>query len=177
VPSLILVSVGLFVAACVGVDLRARRIPNGLSMTGIAAGIALNGLCFGPRGVGASLAGCVLVVGLLLAPFAAGGIGGGDVKMMAALGALLGPRLGVASLLVGMILGGIVMAVHLARRGELGVRTVRIATMVHAAAVTGSIEPLRVSATAADTIALPYSIPLGLGTLVVSALAVTGGPW
>src|SRR5262249_56054418 len=110
-------------------------------MAGIAAGVALNGLCFGPRGLGASLAGCVLVGGLLLAPFAAGGIGGGDAKMMAALGALLGPRLGVASLLVGMILGGIVMAVHLARRGQLGVRTARIATMVHAPAGPPSTHP------------------------------------
>lgn len=174
-PSLIFVTVVAFVAACVGTDLRARRIPNALSMTGLAAGLGLNFAHSGPAGAGASLLGCVLLGGLLVAPFAAGGIGGGDVKMMAALGALVGPRVGLASLVVGMILGGVVMAVHLARRGELGLRTTRIATMVHAAAVTGSIEPLRVSAEDPGQVALPYSVPLGLGTLLVSAAALLGG--
>jgi len=39
------------------------------------------------------------------------------------------------------------------------------ATMFQAAALTRSLDPLRVSAADQGAVALPYSVPLGLGTL------------
>src|SRR3954447_18459214 len=104
--SLVLVT---FVIACCVVDVRTRRIPNVMSGSALALGVGLNTLAFGADGLGASLAGAGIVIAILLAPFALGGIGGGDVKMMAAVGAFLGPQLAVIALLVGMVLGGIVM--------------------------------------------------------------------
>jgi len=103
-------------------------------------------------------------------PFALGGIGGGDVKMMGAIGALLGPRFAVASLAVGMVLGGVVMVVHLARCGRLREKLARTRTMLVDAASAHSVDPLRVTATAPDAVALPYSVPLGLGALGVLVL-------
>ena len=173
-PFPIIATLILFLAVCAAIDLRVRRIPDFVSGPAILAGIALNGLYFGADGVGASLAGLVAATAVLVAPFALGGIGGGDVKMMGAVGALLGPRLALCGLVVGMLLGGLLMVAHLARRGRLREKVAHTRAMLAAAAVTGSLSPLRVSAADAGAIALPYSVPLGLGTLAVLALRGTG---
>src|SRR5712692_4116385 len=173
-PTVIAATAAVFVALCVGVDVRSRRIPNAISAPGMLLGIALNTAYRGGAGVVASLSGLVLTVGVLLWPFAMGGIGGGDVKMMGAVGALLGPRLALMGLSMGMIMGGGLMVWHLARRGRLREKVTATATMFQAAAMTRSLSPLRVSAADPGAIALPYSVPLGLGTLAVVALRGTG---
>src|SRR5690349_21543935 len=108
-----------FVAACMIVDLRTRRIPNVLTLPALLAGVALQAGYGGAAGIATSVAGAAIAIAVLSVPFALGGIGGGDVKMMGAIGALVGPRLGVASLAVGMVLGGVIMTAHLARLGLL----------------------------------------------------------
>ena len=82
----------LFVAvvACV-FDLRTRRIPNWLTFGAAAAGLAFQGVNGGLGGFERGLAGWGAGVALLLAPYLLGGMGAGDVKLMGALGAWLGP--------------------------------------------------------------------------------------
>jgi len=162
------------VAACCAVDIRTRRIPNAVSAPAIVVGLFLNGLYFGPTGLVASAGGVVLMVGVLIAPFALGGIGAGDVKMMAAVGAISGPRLAVLGLVLGLGLGGIVMGIHLVRLGRLGEKIDALRTMISSAVLTRSVAPLRVPAHDPGAISLPYSVPLGLGTAaaVVAGLAL-----
>jgi prepilin peptidase CpaA len=161
-----------FGALCMATDLHSRRIPNALTGLGVLAGLALNALHFGSDGLVASGTGFGAAIAVLFVPFALGGIGGGDVKMMAAIGALLGPRVTAGALLAGLILGGIVMAVHLARLGRLGQTLRTVGTMAAASALGGSLEALRVSDSTPGAITLPYSVLLGLGTLV--ALLASG---
>lgn len=174
-PAPLLAATLLFVVACWASDLRTRHIPN--SLTGIAflAGVALNSFYFGLPGLSQSLLASAVGAGLLLAPFALGGIGGGDVKMMGAAGALVGLKVILAGLAAGLILGGIVMVVYLARRGRLSEKLAATGRMVSSAARAGSAAPLRLSDEAPDAIALPYSLPLGAG--VLGALAYYGGWW
>src|SRR4029434_8231662 len=77
-------------AACV-TDVQSRRIPNWLTFGG--AGAALGFHTVAPRGGGLRFAVAVWFVGALImfVPFALRGLGGGDVKLVAALGAWLGP--------------------------------------------------------------------------------------
>jgi len=161
-----------FVALCVSSDLRTRRIPNLLCGIGAAGGIVLNGMYLGVPGLLASGAGLLAVAALLLFPFAMGGIGGGDVKMMGAIGALLGLHAGFWALLAGLTFGGAIMAVHLVRRRRLRQTLLTVGTMASASVVAGSLDPLRVSAAQPGAITLPYSVPLGLGT--IAALAMSG---
>lgn len=72
-------------------DLRTRRIPNVLTFGGALAGIIFQTALFGWSGLGQSLAGLALGLALLLLPYVLGGMGAGDVKALAALGAWLGP--------------------------------------------------------------------------------------
>lgn len=164
-----------FVAICIATDVRTRRIPNLVCGLGMVTGLALNTFSGGSAGLLASATGLLVAVALLLFPFAMGGLGGGDVKMMGAIGAMLGPRTTLEGLIVGMVLGGAIMMAHLVRRHRLRETVVNVGTMATASVLGGSLEPLRVSAAQPGAIALPYSIPLGLGTIAVLALSGTLG--
>ena len=157
----------LFVALCVVSDVRTLRIPNLLTGPAILAGLALNATFAGWSGLHTSLAGLGLAFAILIGPFAAGGIGAGDVKMMAAVGALLGPRLVLFSLVLGLALGGVFAVVRLARISRLREKLGTLGQMIGNAVLSASVEPLKVSAQAEGAVALPYSLPLGLGTLGV----------
>jgi prepilin peptidase CpaA len=175
-PNPITATAVVFVMACCAVDARTRRIPNALSATATIAGLWLNALYFGGTGIALSLGGLVATGAVLLPAFALGGLGAGDVKMMGAVGALLGPQLALAGLGLGMILGGVIMAAHLARHGRLQEKLGHTWAMVAAAALSRSAEPLRAPANDPNAVALPYSVPLGLGTVVVLVLVGLRGP-
>ena len=164
----------LVLAVSAAVDLRVRRIPNLVSGPAMVAGLVLNTLYFGADGLAASVVGLVAASIVLVAPFALGGIGGGDVKLMGAVGALVGPRLALWGMALGMMLGGLLVAAHAARRRRLEETLCRVGTMVAAATLTRSLAPLRVSTADPRAIALPYSVPLGLGTLAAVALREAG---
>jgi Flp pilus assembly protein protease CpaA len=105
----ILLVLGLIAA---GWDWRTRTIPNWLTIPALSAGLALNRLD-GVYGLGVAL--------LIQVPFFfAGMIGGGDVKLMAAAGALLGWREFLILFLIVSLLQGLGALVLLAaRRGKL----------------------------------------------------------
>jgi prepilin peptidase CpaA len=136
-----------------------------LSCSAALLGASLNAWHFGLSGLAWSAAGAGLMLMLLLMPFALGGIGGGDVKMMMAIGAFLGPRVAVVSLSAGLALGGVVMVLHLLRLGRLREKLAALGSMVRSVLITQSFDGLRASRHDPGAIALPYSIPLGLGTL------------
>lgn len=166
-PLLIDIILLAFVCACCAADVRTRRIPNALTGSALLFGAGLNACLYGASGLASSLAGAGLMLVLLLAPFALGGIGGGDVKMMVAVGAFLGPLLAFLSLTAGFILGGLVMTLHLLRLGRLQEKLAALVSLVRAAAVTRSPLALRVSPHDPGAISLPYSVPLALGTLAI----------
>jgi prepilin peptidase CpaA len=80
----------LAVAAMV-CDLRTRRIPNLLTLGGAALAFGYHGIVGGPAGLGTTLGGWLLGVALFFPFFALRGLGGGDVKLLGALGSWLGP--------------------------------------------------------------------------------------
>lgn len=167
VPASILIVTLTFIVACWITDVSRREIPNALSGSVFILGVVLNFISFGRLGLLSSVGGGLMAVAFLLGPFALGGIGGGDVKMMGAIGALLGPLLVLNALLVGLILGGLVMMIHLATLGRLREKLGSTLAMFTGAWSTQSLSPLRLSDSDATAVTLPYSVPLGLGTVAV----------
>ena len=90
-------------------DWRYRRIPNWLTVSGFAAGVAVNTILYRWPGLKAALLGTLLGLGLLLPFVLLRSLGAGDWKLAGALGACLGPRQ-LLSVLVGTILVAGVMA-------------------------------------------------------------------
>src|SRR4051812_44200646 len=86
----VFIALAVSAAACVS-DLRTRRIPNALTFGAAIAGIAFHLFTSGIPGAGLALLGWLVGAAVFFAPFALGGLGAGDVKLVAALGAWLGP--------------------------------------------------------------------------------------
>ena len=152
-----------FLAASAWLDVRSRRIPNTLTGAAMIAGLVLSTVHLGAVGFAASLAGLVVGATPLLVPFALGGVGGGDVKMMAAVGTFVGPVLVLVSLVFGMALGGIVMAAYLAHRGLLREKLTALGATL--------LVVRRRPAAAGPVITLPYSLPLAFGTLAAVVMS------
>jgi prepilin peptidase CpaA len=86
-----------WIAGFVGVaaivdDLARRKIANWIPAAAFLAGVGLQSFETGWQGTGAALLGTVSGAGVFLIFYLLGGMGGGDVKLMAGFGALLGSR-------------------------------------------------------------------------------------
>jgi prepilin peptidase CpaA len=79
------------VAACID-DLSRRQISNWIPCSAFAGGVILQSVQHGWRGCGSALLGAVAGAGVFLVFYLLGGMGGGDVKLMAGFGALLGVK-------------------------------------------------------------------------------------
>jgi prepilin peptidase CpaA len=88
-------------------DLRSRRIPNWLSLPFLATGIAISAWMHGWHGVGQSMAGFALGAAIFGILHLMGGMGMGDVKLFAAIGAWIGPEQLLLALVVTGLAGGI----------------------------------------------------------------------
>jgi prepilin peptidase CpaA len=88
-------------------DLARRRVSNCLVLAGLVCGLALHAAAGGWHGLGIAAAGAVLGFAVLLPFHLLGAMGGGDVKLMAAFGALLGPAGILLAAVLAAILGGV----------------------------------------------------------------------
>ena len=148
------------------IDLRSRRIPN--ELTAAMAGIGLALAVTGTSGVsvGASLAGIVLGLLLMLPGYALGATGAGDVKLMAAVGAIIGPALVLSAFLCTSLAGGVLAVAVALRRRRLAATLVQTGRLVAApAAAPGEIQ----AATAASRFA--YGPAIAVGSMVAVLIA------
>ena len=105
-------ALGIAAVAC-ATDLRRARIPNWLTLGAMVAGVAFHGLFAGGAGFGAAALGLVVGLVVFFPFFALGALGGGDVKLMAALGAWLGAAAVINVALFGALAGGVLAVVYL----------------------------------------------------------------
>jgi len=109
----------LGLGAAVFTDVRTRRIPNWLTgaIAGAAFGLALGG---GPVTPVRALLGLLVGLVLMLPGHVIGATGAGDVKLMAAVGAVVGPDVIFRAFLYSAVAGGVLAVVVALRRGRLG---------------------------------------------------------
>lgn len=111
-------AVGLaFVAAVT--DWRKGEIPNWLTFPPLFLGPLMWGLAEGPTGLAESVAGMLLCAFIPFLLFKLGAIGGGDVKLVAAMGAVAGWKLGLEFELAGFVVAALYALGRLAYEGKL----------------------------------------------------------
>lgn len=115
-PALAIIIAGIGAA----IDVRTRRIPNALTIGGAVAALGYFAVTSGLSASANSLGGWATGVGLLLPIFLLGGMGAGDVKLLGAVGAWLGPNAALACALYSVLAGGGLAAIVALRTGYLG---------------------------------------------------------
>jgi prepilin peptidase CpaA len=96
-------------------DVRSRKIRNWLTVPAAVAGLALNAVLGGWHGALVSLEGFGLAFGVYLGLFLLRGVAAGDVKLMAALGAVLGPGMWFGVFFCTALCGGVLAGVMVLR--------------------------------------------------------------
>ena len=127
-----------FVALAAGVvgatviDLRTRRIPNVLTAAIAAVGIGIAAAGLNVVSVGAAALGLVVGLALMLPGHILGATGAGDVKLMAAVGSLMGPTLVIKAVLFTLIAGGVLAVAVALRRRRLALTLAGTARLIAA---------------------------------------------
>lgn len=112
-------ALAVLVLVAAGYDVRYRRIPNWLTVSGLAAGLALNGFLGGWGGLKTAGAGFAVAFGAYFLLYAIRAMGAGDVKLMGAVGALAGPSNWLFIFVVTAIFGGLAALGLSLARGRL----------------------------------------------------------
>jgi prepilin peptidase CpaA len=162
-----------FAIAAVGAvsDVRRGRIPNWLTYGGAVAALAVRCVVSGWPGLNDGVLGLLLAGGIFYLLFLLGAMGGGDMKLMATVGAWAGIVQTVSILIVSAIAGGILAVLYMISR-----RQVR-QTLVNSAALilhhwTSGIQPHPVlNVREPSTMRVPFGLAVAMGTLYCVGIA------
>jgi len=145
------------------IDMRTRRVPNVLTASIAAIGLLLAAVHATPVSPLAALGGIAVGLAVMLPAHLIGATGAGDVKLMAALGTLLGPTGILMAFVYTAIAGGALALVVAVCRGRLRDTIDRTAIFVHTrGANVSDIE----SATSDNRFA--YAPAIAIGALVAA---------
>ena len=145
-------------------DYRFKKVPNIITFPAIAAGISMAFIANGFIGISVSIAGLFIGMALLYLPYAAGGMGAGDVKFLGAIGAIKGPWFVFIAFLAMAIIGGVMAIfriVFVLKRADM--RT--LGESVRTAYYTRSLSALEIPEYARKE-KIPYAIAISAGAAV-----------
>ncbi len=160
-PYLLVCGTGFAVAGAI-CDLRSRRIPNWLTASAVLLALALNTALGGIRALADSLAACLIAGAAFAVMFFMGGMGGGDVKLMAATAAFAGMGRVVPLLLTTALAGGAFAVVVAIAHGALpGMLRRALACLWHSKRAGDAV-----AGSSPRKLYLPYGVPIAVGTLL-----------
>jgi len=158
------------VTLAAGFDLRNHRIPNALTYSSWLVGLVLAAALAGWQGLTNSALGFVSCFIPLLLLFIGGSLGGGDVKLMGGVGALLGFPTAVNALISSILVGGLLAAVILLWQGRLyGLARYGMARVWQFASRGALPDPPPVHKDA-----FPFGVAIALGTYMTIASLYAG---
>ncbi len=151
-------------------DLRTRRIPNYLTLGTALAGLIFNAALFGWGGLLDAVLGLCLGLALLILPYIWGGMGAGDVKALAALGAWLGPKLTMFLFCYMGMAGGLIALGVLWWKGLLWLKLQRGWTLLLNLILCRAHGLATPAPPAQLTEGIPYGVALAVGMLVLTGM-------
>ncbi len=149
----------VFVAIAIYTDLKSRRIPNEITVTSLVIALIVQTVIGGPAGLLTALGGFAVGFGILFLLWLTGGGGGGDVKLMGAAGAWVGP-MPILMIFIGSALFAIGCTMALMVRQQFSSPAQAIAAnSSDDSTSTGQKNVLKQS--------VPYAVPMGMATICV----------
>ena len=156
-------------------DLKTRRIPNRLTGGALLAGLTLHLALGGATSAESSLLAGLLAGAAFLVFYLAGGMGAGDVKLMAAVGALAG-LLPLQRILMVTVLVGALLALGIAlRQGRLQQTLTNTWTLVGHHQQRGLVAHEVLHAGNAEALRMPFAVPIAAGCLASLGLQLWKG--
>jgi prepilin peptidase CpaA len=155
-------------------DVRYRRIPNWLTVSGVLLGLALNTFLYqGWPGLRLSLAGMAVGLGVYFVLYALRAMGAGDAKLMAAVGAIVGWRDWFGIFLITAIIGGLMALILVVTHGRVK------KTMWNLSFIVSEMKSLRPAYLAKEeldvrspkALGLPHGAVIAVSTVFFLALA------
>ncbi len=153
----------LIVIAAAVTDLKWRKVPNWLTIPALGVGLVMGVISGGTTGLLMSLAGIALALGFWIVTCLVGGtLGGGDIKLLAALGAIQGPRLLAYVFIISVGVGGVIAVAtalyHRTLRASVQRLFRGLATMFISSMPTQIVNET-------GTIRFPYTPAIAVGTV------------
>src|SRR5450759_709626 len=162
--ALLFIALALAITAAV-FDVLQHRIPNWLTYPGIVLGVVLRGVLFGWKGLGSAGEGLLLTGGIMFLFYAVRAMGAGDVKLMAAIGSLVGPGQAIVVLLATAICGGVMAIVISVYRGRLGATLRNLGSVLWFHARSGLQAHPELNLDNPTDLRMPYGLAIATGTL------------
>jgi prepilin peptidase CpaA len=165
-PAVVWLVSAILVEAAV-IDGMKLRVPNWLTFHFVIGGLAFAAWSGGSSALLWSLGGAALGLALLLPLYAIGGMGAGDVKLLAGVGAWMGPALTLGAFVATAITGGLMALVMVAWSGQYIRHWAMFQTIGHE--IITVRDPVLLSEKAAarkpTMMLLPYGIPITVGSI------------
>lgn len=162
-------------------DLTQKKIPNFLTFPVILWGLLSHTIAGGLDGLLFSAPGLLLGLAVFFIPYLLGGMGGGDVKLLGAIGALKGLQFVFHAAIFTALCGGVLAIIYLIYNRQL-LRTLRRILAIVAVPLLTALYfrfrnpyinqlSLLLSSSAksheAEKVYLPYGVAIVMGTLIV----------
>ena len=151
--------------ACV-TDIRTRRIPNVLTFGAALAALVFHGATAGLQGLTHAALGWVVGVAIFMPFFLLRGMGGGDIKLLAALGAWLGPGDAFWLAVYASLAGGVMAIVFSLARGYLMTALRNLGTLVRYWSLVGPRPMPSLTLERGEAPRLAFAVPMLVGTMV-----------
>lgn len=169
--------IGALIIAFIGAvkDVRVKRIPNRLTYSGLLAGLVVRLAVSGWPGLRGGLLGVVLGGGLFFALFLLGGMGGGDVKLMAAVGAWAGIMQTAYVVLLTAMAGGVLALVYIVSHKQVSLALTNTVELLRHHMTSGFQTHPALNVREPNSLRIPYGLAIAVGTLFCAGSAFWRG--
>ncbi len=146
------------------IDIRYGKIPNYITLPAILMGTVLNLTLYKLGGIQDSMQGILVALGIFIIPYILGIVGGGDVKLMMAVGAIKGVNFALYSSFSVIICGGIIAGIILIRqKTKLNDFLIKLRIFIFQKKIIEENKNY-----------FPYSVAIAIGVIIILCLELGG---
>jgi len=166
--------VGAVLVALVGaiIDIRSARIPNQLTYTALLAALPLRTALLGLPGLKSGTIGMLVAGGLFLLLYSLGAMGGGDMKLMAAVGAWVGSAQVMTLILAAALAGGVLAIGRIIFRNMVGQTLRNIMQLIYYRLTSGLQPHPELNVQSSGSQRVPYGVAIAAGALFCAGHAI-----